>query len=237
MRLDTPASRRAYTKEIFSTVAPVYPLITSLLSFNRDKAWKQTLLRKLPAREKGVLIDLACGSGDLALACKERFPLSTVIGVDYSAKMLAASGRLCRSTVHLAIQDMHALGIRSRSIDLLTAGYALRNAPDIETAIQEISRVIKPQGVAAFLDFSRSPSAVAAWVHFLLLYVWGSFWGVVLHRNPRVYAYIAESLRRFPDRKTLRRLFEAHGLHVTGSWRRMFGMVELHLVQKTGTGP
>ena len=236
MRSDTPDTRRAYTQSIFAVVAPVYPLITRLLSFGRDRSWKQTLVQALPDLKTGVALDIACGTGDIAVACKKRFPAATVIGADNSRQMLSGFGRSARVSVPATLQDMQRLAIRTASVDLVTGGYALRNAPDITAAIAEISRVTKPSGVAAFLDFSRDPRVPVALLHRMALLFWGGLWGLLLHGNPRIYGYIAESLSRFPDRPGLRRMFGAHGFSETGSWRRMFGMVEIVIFTKTGPG-
>jgi ubiquinone/menaquinone biosynthesis methyltransferase len=232
MRSDTPDTRRAYTQSIFSVVAPVYPLITRLLSFGRDHSWKQTLVQALPDLKTGVALDIACGTGDIAIACKKRFPAATVIGADNSRQMLSGFSRAARGSVPATLQDMLRLAIRTASVDLVTGGYALRNAPDCAAAVTEISRIIRPGGVAAFLDFSRDPRAPVALLHRIALLFWGGFWGLLLHGNPRIYGYIAESLSRFPSRPGLRRLFEAYGFSQTGSWRRMFGMVEIVVFKK-----
>jgi SAM-dependent methyltransferase len=118
------------------------------------------------------------------------------------------------------------------SIDICTGGYALRNAPDLAATVAEIARVVRPGGVAAFLDFSRDPRAPVFLVHLMLLRIWGGLWGLLLHGNPRIYGYIAESLARFPDRKLLRALFAAHGFSEKNSCLRMFGMIEIVVFEK-----
>jgi demethylmenaquinone methyltransferase/2-methoxy-6-polyprenyl-1,4-benzoquinol methylase len=235
MRSDTPDMRRDYTRSIFSVVAPVYSLATRLLSFDRDHSWKQTLVQALPDTKTGVALDIACGTGDIAIACKNRFPGVTVIGADNSRQMLSGFSSSARGSIPVALQDMHALAVRTSSIDICT-GYALRNAPDLAAAAAEISRIIRPGGVAAFLDFSRDPRYPVALLHRIALLLWGGLWGLLLHGNPRIYGYIAESLARFPDRRRLRKLFAAHGFSEQCSWQRMFGMVEI-VVFKKGERP
>ena len=236
MPRDTSDTRRAYTKRIFSVAAPVYPLVTRLLSFGRDAAWKRTLLRALPRIEAGTILDLACGPGDLARACASRFPRCRVVGADLSAEMLSRFPGTMRRSVRLTLQDMHALAVRTSSVDMCTGGYALRNAPELPIAVAEIARVVKPGGVAAFLDFSRSPNHALSFFVTALLSFWGSLWGLLLHGNPRIYGYIAESLAQYPDRIALRRLFAANGFSETAAWRRMFGMIEI-VVFKKGERP
>jgi ubiquinone/menaquinone biosynthesis methyltransferase len=236
MRYDTPDTRRAYTRSIFTVVAPVYSFVTRLLSFGRDRSWKQTLVQALPDFKTAVALDIACGTGDIAIACKKRFPAAMVIGADNSRPMLSGFSREDRGSIPVTLQDMQRLAVRTSSIDICTGGYALRNAPDLPAAVAEISRVIKPGGVAAFLDFSRDPRPPIALLHRIALLFWGGLWGLLLHGNPRIYGYIAESLSRFPDRPGLRQLFGTHGFTETGSCLRMFGMVEIVIFTRTGPG-
>jgi demethylmenaquinone methyltransferase/2-methoxy-6-polyprenyl-1,4-benzoquinol methylase len=233
MNAQTVISRRAHTSEIFSVVAPVYAFVTRALSFGRDAAWKKQLVGALPPVHSGVILDLACGSGDIALACARAFPGAMIVGADFSAAMLSGFPENKRSRVRLTRQDMHTLAVRSSSIDICTGGYALRNAPDISTAIAELSRVVKPGGTVAILDFSRSSNRAAFFVSHALLSLWGSIWGLVLHGNPRIYRYLAESLACFPDRISLRKRFAAYGFLETRSLRRMFGMIEIVSFKKS----
>lgn len=230
----TTDTRRAYTRKIFSVVARVYPFVTRVLSFGRDRAWKRTLCNALPGDSRGIVLDLACGTGDIAITCKRRFPAAMVIGIDISKEMLSSADKSLYNQIYLVQQDMCDLGIRSSSVDIVTGGYALRNAPDLAAALREIARVVKPCGVAVFLEFSKSTGKISAKIHKLLLWCWGSFWGLILHGNPRIYGYIAESLDRFPDRRTLRAMFREYGFIDIVSWRRMFGMVEITAYKKAG---
>ena len=122
---------------------------------------------------------------------------------------------------------MHALPLPDASIDILTGGYALRNAPDLDRALAEITRVVKPGGHAAFLDFSKPANARAQRRCLWLLAAWGGFWGWLLHGNPEVYRYIAASLQRYPDRDALRRTLEGLGWQVLGIRRPFGGMLEI----------
>jgi demethylmenaquinone methyltransferase/2-methoxy-6-polyprenyl-1,4-benzoquinol methylase len=128
--------------------------------------------------------------------------------------------------------DMGRTGLETGMADVVTGGYALRNAADLEKAIDEIYRIMKPGGFAAFLDFSKPDSARFQEFEYRLLKTWGGFWGYVLHRNPEVYGYIAESLRLYPDRLQLREIFFDKGFLPVTSRRYFFGITEMIVVRK-----
>ena len=242
--LKTPEQKRYYTERLFDEVAPRYDFITRALSFWRDKSWKRHLVTALPFYDRPVCVDLACGTGDIVGLLARRYREAHVVGLDLTDRMLdIARRRNGRSNVWFVRQDMGNLGIASESVDIVTGGYALRNAPDLAVTLEEIHRVLKPEGVAAFLDFSRPRAAAAQRVEYWLLKLWTGFWGLLLHRNAEVYGYIAESLQCFPDRFQLRDILRDEGFTVTGSRLGFFGVVELLVVRKAAqdragtTGP
>lgn len=227
--LQVPELKRAYNERLFTRVARSYGFVTRALSLGRDAAWKRRLVAALPEMARPVCVDLACGTGDITALLAARYPAGEVHGIDLTHAMLAlARQRGVRGAV-FSRQDMCQLALPDDSIDILSGGYALRNAPALAGAAAEIHRVLKPGGTAALLDFSKPAAKVPQLLQYLLLVAWGSFWGLLLHRNAEVYAYIAQTLRRYPDRAALHRLFREMGFEVVSSNLFYFGMLE-HLV-------
>jgi ubiquinone/menaquinone biosynthesis methyltransferase len=231
--LRTPAAKREYNELLFAEVAKRYDLVTRALSLGRDQAWKRVLLDSLPTGLAPVCVDLACGTGDVSFALAQRYPRGEVYGIDLTSEMLhIAQARNRFPNVTLQLGDMHHLPFPSASFDIVTGSYALRNAPSLTVALQEIHRVLRPGGTAAFLDFSKSPNRFFQRLSYGVLYLWGSFWGLVLHRQPAVYAYIAKSLWHFPDREQLRRDLTNVGFAEVFSRKFYFGTLEIITVSK-----
>ena len=237
--LRIPAAKREYNELLFAEVARRYDFVTRALSLGRDQAWKRTLINSLPgegpssALPTPVCLDLACGTGDVAFALAQRYPQGSVCGLDLTAEMLTiARARNRHLNVRLELGDMHQLPFPSASVDIVTGSYALRNAPALNVALQEIYRVLRPGGTAAFLDFSKSPHWLWQRLAYCVLFVWGSFWGLLLHRQPSVYAYIAKSLWQFPDRRELRQTLSEIGFLPVCSRRFYFGTLEMITVIK-----
>ena len=237
--LRTPEAKRDYNEALFAEVARRYDLVTRALSLGRDQAWKRALIDTLPDGEAvpnegtPVCVDLACGTGDVTFALARRYPQGTVCGVDLTTEMLdIARAKNRYSNVSLELGDMHRLSFPSASVDIVTGSYALRNAPALTDALREVHRVLRPGGTAAFLDFSKSPNWLSQRLAYSILYVWGAFWGLVLHRQPAVYAYIANSLWHFPDRVALREELAAAGFVELASRQFYFGTLELITVVK-----
>ncbi len=228
-----PRPRDSITKRIFPKSRPATISSLRALSFGRDAAWKRTLISLLPAHQSPVCVDLACGTGDIAFLLAGKYPRGRIAGVDITEPMLEiARHRNTHPNVSFAKRDMGSLDVVSESVDIVTGGYALRNAPDLGTTIDEISRVLKPGGVAAFLDFSKPAGKIPQNLEYWGLKTWTGMWGLLLHRNHEVYSYIAESLQRFPDRPHLRDMFQAKGFSVIASRLFFGGVTELLMVQK-----
>jgi ubiquinone/menaquinone biosynthesis methyltransferase len=231
--LRTPEAKREYNELLFAEVAKRYDLVTRALSLGRDQAWKRSLVDSLPTGGSPVCVDLACGTGDIAFALAQRYPQGSVCGIDLTPEMLRIAQTKNRfPNVTLQFGDMHHLPFAAASVDIVTGSYALRNAPSLAVALQEIHRVLRPGGTAAFLDFSKSPQWLPQRISYGLLYAWGAFWGFVLHRQPAVYAYIAKSLWEFPDRMTLRQELTSAGLTELSSRQFYFGTLEMITVTK-----
>ena len=231
--IGVPDLKQSFNRSLFAEVAPKYDFITKALSFGQDARWKQGLLDALPAADAPVCIDLACGTGDLTRMLAAHYPAGRVTGLDLTPEMLAiADDRTPAHNVTYTEGSMAALPFDNASIDLVTGGYALRNAPDLDQTLDEITRILRPGGLAAFLDFSKPRNRTGQNIGYGLLKCWGGFWGLTLHGNPDVYGYIADSLMLYPDRFELRRRFEHRGFEFRSSRRYFGGLLEAVVFQK-----
>jgi demethylmenaquinone methyltransferase/2-methoxy-6-polyprenyl-1,4-benzoquinol methylase len=231
--LTSANKKRYYNEQVFTEIAPRYDFITRALSFWRDESWKHGLVAQLPPQDSPLCLDLATGTGDIAFLLAKKYPAGRVIGIDITEKMLMlARRRNAWPNVAFSRQDMARLGAETGSIDIVTGGYALRNAPDLEATLDEINRVMRPGATAAFLDFSRPTTGFAGKLQYAVLKAWTGFWGLALHRNHEVYSYIAESLERYPDRAAMRRLLRRKGFAVMHTRLHFFGITELLVVMK-----
>jgi demethylmenaquinone methyltransferase/2-methoxy-6-polyprenyl-1,4-benzoquinol methylase len=232
--LSDPLKKRALNKKIFSLVAQEYMLITQLLSFFRDHAWKKRMVSVLPLFKKDdIVVDIASGTGDIARLTGVANPETRIIGCDLTFAMLTIAKRASLSKkIFYSCQDMNALGLKQGSVACVTGGYALRNAPELTTALAQFHNVLKQDGIAAFLDFSKSSFSPLAYLQIAALRLWGGLWGLILHGKPWVYGYIGDSLKQFPDRNSLHTLFKKAGFLVVDSQLFMFGFIELTIIKK-----
>ena len=241
--LSAPPSKLDYTRKVFSVVAVRYDVITRLLSFGRDGRWKQIMLARLPrgsvpdagsTQRSFACLDLACGTGDISRLLAHQYPYGRIDAVDLNPEMLRrARLRTNCANIRFHQADMNVLPFHDASYDIVTGGYALRNSPHLATTFQEILRVLKPGGTAAFLEFSTSPVVRLRSIQLKLLGFWGGFWGWLFHGNPEVYSYIAKSLSYYPDFVELPRLMTRIGFRRIRQKKLLGGMLALTFARKS----
>ena len=201
--LRDPARKQAFVTPMFDIIAPRYDDFTRVFSFGMDARWKRAMLGALAGRmpDGAQALDIACGTGDLAFAVQQLAPGVRSRGIDASSRMIvAAQARAAAAGAGapmFEVGDMSTISEQSGSVQLVTGGYALRNAPDWRAALAECARVLAPGGVLATLDFYRPVNPI--WRALLLGYlrVAGEVVGRAWHGHGIVYGYIAPSIADF----------------------------------------
>ena len=181
-------------------------------------------------------LDLACGTGDIALALAARG--ASTIGLDITHRMLqlgrlrGAGASTNQATVTFVGGDMTTLPFRSAAFDLVTTGYGLRNVPDLDAALDEIARVLRPGGRLLSLDFNKPESAVIRGAYLAYLTVVGCSLGWILHRDPETYRYIPASIRRYPGARGVADKIGARGFTNVRIVPLLFGLMTLHHAER-----
>ncbi|MBZ5592817.1 MAG: ubiquinone/menaquinone biosynthesis methyltransferase [Acidobacteriia bacterium] len=214
-------------RDMFSTIAPKYDLITRVFSYGMDQRWKRLAVRSamLPARAR--VLDLACGTGDFAKLVAQVSPETSVTAADLTETMLRLS-----KLRQVVCADAALLPFADDCFDAVFVGYGLRNFPRLTVAIDEVRRVLKPGGVLVSLDFFLPSRRWLRRFYLAYLYAQGAFWGLILHRRARVYTYIPDSLQSFLSAKEFSNVLEK--MQFAGVTARPFilGGIAVHRAKK-----
>ena len=227
---ESPHTKRQYVRRLFATIADRYDLITRVLSYGQDARWKAKLVAMANVKPGERALDLACGTGDIAVAMADRGARTT--GLDITHRMLQLAA-LRSPRVRLIAGDMTTLPFRSRTFDLVTTGYGLRNVPDLDAALDEIARVLEPQGRLLSLDFNKPDSAIIRGAYLAYLTVVGSTLGWLLHGDPDTYRYIPASIRRYPGARGVADRMLAHGFTNVRIVPLLLGLMTLHVARRS----
>ncbi len=217
-------------RAMFHTVAPRYDFITRVFSYGMDGHWKRTAIEKIDLPPDARVLDLACGTGDFSLLVRSRYPHARPVAADITERMLQLAR--VRGLNDAVCGDAARLPFADGAFDGVFVGYGLRNFPNLEGAVEEIRRVTRPGGLLVSLDFFLPANPVLRYGYLAYLYAQGTFWGFVLHRKPRVYTYIPDSLRAFVSIRQFSSMLRAAGYARISERSYILGGIGLHWAAK-----
>jgi demethylmenaquinone methyltransferase/2-methoxy-6-polyprenyl-1,4-benzoquinol methylase len=216
---------------MFATIAGRYDLLNHLLSLNIDKKWRRLVVNrvrtKILARES-LILDVACGTGDLSLMLFE-IDGARVVGTDFCRPMLSIAAGKVPAAVKLIEGDALSLPFKDGTFDAVTIAFGLRNLAGVETGLKELCRILKPNGWVAVLEFSRPSNALLRPVFGLYFRKILPLLGGVISGSRGAYSYLPASVSRFPDQQQLGSLMEQAGLDEVSFENLSGGIAALHL--------
>lgn len=225
-------------KEMFSGIAKRYDLLNHVLSLNIDKSWRRRVkaeIQDILNNKDAVVLDVACGTGDLSLELKRDFK-ATVIGTDFCRPMLAVAAEK-NITEKIAIPyleaDAMSLSFADNTFDALTIAFGLRNLPNHIAGLKELHRVIKDGGKLVILEFSEPRLPVFRQLYRLYFSAILPRIGGLVSGSLGAYKYLPESVSKFPDQKALASMMEQCGFTNVSYQNLTGGIAALHSGTKT----
>jgi demethylmenaquinone methyltransferase/2-methoxy-6-polyprenyl-1,4-benzoquinol methylase len=218
---DVPASEKAgLVARVFESVAPRYDLMNDLMSAGVHRLWKNALVDVLHPRKGERFLDVAGGTGDVTVC--DINPAMLRVGRDRAVDRGLLRG------LTWTTGDAEALPFPDRSFDAYTIAFGLRNVTDIDKALREAHRVLRPGGRFYCLEFSKVTSAPVRRLYDAYSERALPLLGRVIAQDAESYRYLHESIRRFPSQRDLERRMRTVGFERV-AWRNMtLGVVALH---------
>lgn len=218
---------------MFSRIAGRYDLMNGLMTFGRHHAWRRIAARQTIPSPEGPALDLATGTGDLALELRETHPHRTIVGVDFALGMLGVAHVKLQHTdprrpVRLAAADALQLPFGDRAFACVTSAFLLRNLTDLERGLREMKRVTRPGGRVVALEITQATLPGFAplfrfYFHRIVPRV-----GQLVGGDREAYTYLPQSVDRFLSPAELVKLMEAVGLRGVTYRRLGMGTVTVH---------
>lgn len=223
MTLPTGREKRIAVKNMFDRIAPRYDLLNRLVSLGLDRGWRRLALEMVDVGPGDLVLDLACGTGDLCEQVLARG--ARVVGADFSREMLR--GAVARGIeVDFTNADAAQLPIASSSIDVVTCGFALRNFVSLPEVFDEITRVLKPGGRLAVIEVDRPSSAMLRGAHSLYFDRFVPLLGGLLSDRD-AYRYLPESTAYLPAPEELFAMLDKAGIGGVAKRRLLFGAAQI----------
>lgn len=233
-----PESKANYVNRMFGQIAPKYDLMNRLMTFGLDQGWRKVVVRESNLKPGNTALDVATGTGDIALALAEAVGQSgKVVASDFSMEMMKPGpGKADKKGVGNVVQFMAAdalnLPYSDNSFDAITTGFAMRNVVDIERAFSEMRRVVKPGGRVVCLEVAKPKFALVRLGHQLYFNKIVPLIGSLISGHKEAYTYLPESAKNFPPPEELKRIMERAGLREVRFKRYGLGAVAIHVGEK-----
>jgi demethylmenaquinone methyltransferase / 2-methoxy-6-polyprenyl-1,4-benzoquinol methylase len=214
-----------YVRNAFARIADRYVLTNHVLSFGADFWWRHVVTKRIKELKPRKLMDVASGTGDLALKIQDEIPDCEVMATDFCAEMLEhASSRGVRRTL---VADALDLPFGADEFDVVTVAFGLRNMGDYGLALKEMRRVLKPGGHLFILDFSMPEGPLRTPYRFYLHKVLPKMAGF-LTKEKDAYEYLGGSIEQFPAGDDMIALLDKTGFHEGEARPLTFGVVTVY---------
>ena len=219
-------------REMFDRVTRRYDLANHLLSFGRDFSWRRRAAEIVAGWNPACVLDLATGSGDLALVIQRKLSTVEVVGLDFSNAMLALARR--KGVRHLVAGDAAQLPLANQSFDVVTIAFGLRNMRDWGEALGEMRRVLTSTGHLLILDFSLPRHPIWRLLHRFYLHRIMPFASALIADERKAYQYLGASIENFPSGAAMCDLIEANGFKNAVAEPLTGGIVTIYTAQSAG---
>ncbi|MBL7698890.1 MAG: bifunctional demethylmenaquinone methyltransferase/2-methoxy-6-polyprenyl-1,4-benzoquinol methylase UbiE [Chitinophagaceae bacterium] len=221
---------------MFDHIAFRYDFLNRFLSCGIDVWWRKKMLSKLRSLEPRTILDVATGTGDVAIMAAKQLNPEKITGIDISDGMLEVGRKkiaklLLNNKIELLRGDSEAINSGDDSFDAVTVAFGVRNFENLEKGLSEILRVLKPGGMLVVLEFSR-PTGAARWFYNLYMNNIAPFFGKLFCKDKEAYQYLYSSVKAFPEGKTFLHVLEQVGFHETSLNRLSLGICTIYCGRK-----
>jgi demethylmenaquinone methyltransferase/2-methoxy-6-polyprenyl-1,4-benzoquinol methylase len=227
--------KKSMVKEVFDSVASKYDLMNDLMSLGTHRLWKRFVLQKTGLREGQSAIDVAGGTADLAIGMASQVGDAGQVTVfDINREMIEIGRDKCidqglLKNIKYTQGDAEAIPFADSSFHVAIVGFGIRNVTRIDEALKEMARVVKPGGKVMCLEFSKPKSETFSKLYDLYSFKILPEIGDLVTNDRDSYVYLAESIRKFPDQETFKKMMEEAGLFKVRYYNLFNGIAALHI--------
>jgi demethylmenaquinone methyltransferase/2-methoxy-6-polyprenyl-1,4-benzoquinol methylase len=221
---------------MFDNIAYRYDFLNRFLSGGIDIIWRKKMLRELKDIRPRTLLDVATGTGDVAIMAAKMLSPDKIVGIDISEGMLEIGRKkitklLLNNKIELLKGDSEAINTADNSFDAVTVAFGVRNFENLEKGLSEILRVLRPGGKLVVLEFSK-PVKSFRWFYNLYMNNLAPMFGRLFSKDKQAYQYLHSSVKAFPEGETFLHILQQVGFHETTLNRLSLGICTIYCGRK-----
>ena len=229
--------KKGQISRMFDNIAPYYDFLNRFLSLGIDTIWRKKAISYLKEQNPKMVLDVATGTGDLAIEIARQLDVEKIIGVDIANEMLEIGRKKLKSKelnnlIELQLGDSENLAFPDNTFDAATVAFGVRNYEHLELGLKEMKRVLKENGQLVVLEFSKPTIfPFKQLFNFYFKYIL-PFIGRFTSKDPKAYSYLYESVQAFPDGDDFLKVLEKVGYKNAFSKRLTLGICTIYIAKK-----
>ncbi len=230
-------SKKSQVSTMFDNIAPWYDFLNHFLSLGIDIGWRKKTIKVLAELQPQHILDVATGTGDLAIEAERQLHPKKIIGIDISNEMLEVGRQKLKKkklspTIELQLGDSENIAFADNTFDAVTVAFGVRNFENLDKGLMEILRVLRPGGKAAILEFSRPTLFPFKQLYNFYFKNFLPVIGRITSKDPKAYTYLYESVQAFPDGQNFVKQLNRLGFKSAESKQFTLGICTLYIATK-----
>lgn len=219
---------------MFDSISPSYDFLNHFLSFGTDTYWRAVCVKEVIRIHPDKILDLATGTGDLAIKMAAKMKQAEITGADISEAMLGLAQKKVlkknlEARISLKYASVHSLPFNNQYFDAVTVAFGVRNFEDMDKAFSEVKRVLKPGGKCYILEFSKPAHPAVSFIYNIYFKHILPWLGNVFSGNKIAYRYLNRSASLFPSGKTFEDILRKNKIEPVSTKPLTFGIATLYI--------
>ena len=230
-------SKKKQVEEMFDKIAFRYDFLNRFLSAGIDIRWRKKVIKELRKLNPSTVLDVATGTGDVAILTYKMLGTKKIIGIDISDKMLEIGNKKIerlglKDHVELLKGDSETISFSDNSFDAVTVAFGVRNFENLEKGLLEMKRVLRSGGKLVILEFTKPTIPVIKSVYNFYLKLIAPKIGTIISKNKNAYQYLNDSVQKFPEREMFIDILNKHGYKNTSFKTLSLGICSIYCGEK-----
>ncbi len=224
-------------EKMFDNIAPTYDQLNHRLSWDIDKWWRKKAIRQLTSLHPQSILDVATGTGDLAILSAQMLHPKSIVGIDISEKMMEIGRQKIHNlglddTITLIKDDCMNISFEDESFDAVTAAFGIRNFSDLDKGLREMHRILRKGGQLSIIELTTPVTFPMKQLFWLYSHALLPLYGRMISRDKEAYSYLTRTIEAFPQGEKMKEILTKAGFSTVSFQRLTCGICTLYSAKK-----